>query len=226
MADEQPKRRVPVKLSADHLSSDIGVALLDLLDRVVADGTLSNQEIADLSAWLGEAAQNSTIPGIHFLREEVAGILADGSVSDAERNLLQNAILRVMPITERDRAKARIADARSRQRETNRQRRLAEFADADRITDRQLEYICALGGTCSSNATKAEASTIITELLEHAPSARQRMVLRFWNRLDLMGAGVAGVTAWMDQWYAEDPNRLAAWTLWKQEAGDAGGRTA
>ena len=193
-----------------------------MLERVVADGSLADQEIRDLGGWLDRAASTSTIPGIHFLREEVGGILADGSVTDGERTLLRNAILRVLPITERERAKARITDARTRERAEAKAR---ESAAANVPTDRQLDFIRDLGGVCPDAATRQEASEIIERLLASCPTVRQRMVLRFWNRLDLMSAGVEGVSAWMDQWYAEDPNRLDAWTLWKRESRDEGSRS-
>jgi len=221
MVDEQPKRHSPVGLTKGSLSTTAGVALLELLEQVLGDGSLADQEITELAAWLEQMASTSTIPGIHFLREEIAGIVADGSVTEAERRLLRNAILRVLPVTERERAKARIADTTARAREDAKAEALA---DANRATLSQREFIQDLGGACPDNATKQEASEIIDRLLACRPTVRQRMVLRFWNRLDLMPAGVEGVSTWMDRWYAEDPNRLDAWTLWKRESGDDGGR--
>ena len=200
------------------------MALLELLERIVADGSLADQEITELAAWLEQTAPTSTIPGIHFLREEIAGILVDGSVTEAERRLLRNAILRVLPVTERERAKSRIADATARKREDAKAREMEELAAANLATLKQLEFIRDLGGACPDNATKREASEMIDRLLTCRPTVRQRMVLRFWNRLDLMSAGVDGVSTWMDRWYAEDPNRLDAWTLWKRESEDDGGR--
>jgi hypothetical protein len=67
---------------------------------------------------------------------------------------------------------------------------------------------------------------MIDALLASRPTVRQRMVLRFWNRLDLLKAGVDGVSAWLDEWYAEDPDRSEAWALWKREVGDQGQRTS
>ena len=218
MDDEQAKQRSPVVLSKKSLATAEGVALLELLERIMADGRLADQEITELAAWLEQTALTSTLPGIHFLREEVVGILADGAVSEAESRLLRNAILRVLPITERERVKAKAADATAREREER-------TAAANRATLKQLEFIRDLGGTCADNVTKQEASEIIDRLLTSRPTARQRMVLRFWNRLDLLTDGVEGVSAWMDRWYAEDPHRLEAWTLWKRESGDNEGRS-
>lgn len=218
MADEQAQRSSPVVLSKKNLATAEGIALLNLLERIMADGRLTDEEIKELAAWLEQTASTSTLPGIHFLREEVVGILADGSVSEAESRLLRNAILRVLPITERERAKAKVADATAQEREER-------AATWNRVTLKQLEYIRDLGGTCADSVTKQQASEIIDRLLTSRPTARQRMVLRFWNRLDLLTTGVEGVSAWMDRWYAEDPHRLEAWTLWKRESGDSGDRS-
>lgn len=222
MDDEQSIRRSPVALSKKSLATAEGIALLNLLEQTMADGRLADQEITELAAWLEQTASTSTLPGIYFLREEVAGILADGAVSEAESRLLQNAILRVLPITERERVKAKIADATAREREREKEERAATW---NRVTLKQLEFIRNLGGTCTEDVTKQQASEIIDQLLTSRPTIRQRMVLRFWNRLDLLTTGVEGVSAWMDRWYDEDPHRLEAWELWKQESGDDGGRS-
>ena len=218
MDDEQAKRGSPVALSKKSLTTAEGIALLKLLERIMADGSLADQEITELAAWLEQTASTSTLPGIHFLREEVAGILADGAVSDAESRLLRNAILRVLPITERERAKAKVAEVTARERDER-------AAAAKLVTPKQLEFIHDLGGTCAENVTKWHASEIIDQLLASRPTVRQRMVLRFWNRLDLSTAGVEGVNEWMDRWYEDDPHRLEAWELWKRESGDDGGRS-
>jgi len=219
MDNEQVKPRSAVALSKKSLATAEGTALLKLLERIMADGCLADQEITELAAWLEQTALTSTISGIHFLREEVAGILADGTVSDAEGRLLRNAILRVLPMTERERAKAKIAEVTARERNER-------AASAKLVTPKQREFIHDLGGTCAETVTKWQASEIIDQLLASRPTARQRMVLRFWNRLDLSTAGVEGVSEWMDQWYEDDPHRLEAWELWKRESGDDGGRSS
>lgn len=218
-----PPRRQRIGLSKTDLATEVGQTLLNLLDNLVSDGALTDGEIKDLAAWLERTASTADLPGLHFLREEVAGVLADGKVSDGERRLLQTAILRVLPVTERERAKARISDRHAAERKAEQARWTVE---QDAPTDSQRDYIRALGGTCPDSATRGEASQLIDSLLANRPTARQRMVLRFWNRLDLMHAGVDGVSAWMDRWYAEDPYRLEAWILWKREVGDAGDRSA
>ena len=211
---EQVKPRSTVALSNKSLATTDGIALLTLLERIMSDGSLAHQEITELAAWLEQTASTATLPGIHFLREEVAGVLADGAVSDAESRLLIKAILRVLPITERERVKAKVAETTAKER----------AAAANLVTRKQLEFIRDLGGTCAEDVTKWQASEMIDQLVATRPTVRQRMVLRFWNRLDLSTDGVEGVSEWMDQWYEEDPRRLEAWELWKREAGDDGGR--
>lgn len=215
MDAEQVKPRSSVALSKKNLDTVEGIALLTLLDRIMADGSLADQEIKELATWLEQTASTATLPGIHFLREEVAGVLADGGVSEAESRLLTKAILRVLPVTERERAKAKVAEATA----------LERAAAAKLVTQKQLEYIRNLGGTCAGNVTKWEASEIIDQLVATRPTVRQQMVLRFWNRLDLSSDGVEGVSEWMDQWYDEDPQRRDAWELWKQESRDDGSRS-
>ncbi|MCK9420624.1 MAG: hypothetical protein M0R70_14730 [Nitrospirae bacterium] len=218
MAEIKAGNRSPVTLTKKGLGTSEGQALLELLERTLSDGRLTDQEVKLLEAWLATNVSNTTLPGIHFLREEVEGILADGAVSDGEVILLQKAILRVLPITERERAKAKIADADAAASD-------ARFAEANKATDKQIKYIRDLGGSCPVDATKIGASEIIEKLLDSRPTLRQQMVLRFWNRTDLLKAGVEGVSNWMDQWYEEDPARGLAWELWKRDAGDYGGRS-
>ncbi|MCC6990996.1 MAG: hypothetical protein IT181_18470 [Acidobacteria bacterium] len=144
-----------------------------------ADGVISDSEVTGLAEWLNEASARTDVKGLHFLREEIAGILADGIVSEPEKRLLREAILRVLPVAERERAKARFAESLLKTRE-DRKKELE--ADASRATRAQSEYIVALGGVCPDGTSKAEASQMIDALLVSRPTVRQRMVLRFWNR--------------------------------------------
>jgi hypothetical protein len=218
MAENQAAPSGRVSLTKKHLGTEEGAALLALLGRVIEDGRLSDEEVKDLAAWLEQTVPESAIPGVQFLREEIAGVLADGVITDSERRLLRNAVLRVLPPIDRERAKSRVADAVAQERQD-------QVAAWNSATERQRAYIRDLGGVCPDGVTKDDASELIDRLLASRPTVRQRMVLRFWDRLDLLPAGVEGVSAWMDQWYAADPDHLSAWELWKLEARDAGGRS-
>ena len=63
----------PVALSKKSLATPEGIALIELLERIMADGRLADQEITELAAWLEQTASTSTLPGIHFLREGSRG---------------------------------------------------------------------------------------------------------------------------------------------------------
>ena len=207
-----------LSLTKRHLETTEGAELLDLLTEILEDGELDDVEIEVLSSWLQHTDSSVRIPGIYFLQEELAGILADGVISDSERHLLQNAILRVLPVSERERAKSKIAEFSAKQK-------AAHIQSSNLATEKQKSFISDLGGVCPDSMTKSAASELIDSLLVTRPTVRQQMVLRFWHRLDLSRAGVEGVSAWMDQWYDEDPDRRRAWELWKEESGDIGLRT-
>jgi hypothetical protein len=104
-------------------------------------------------------------------------------------------------------------------------------------TEKQTEFIRALvlelGGNppLKFDLTKAEAQIGIEELLKrrHAlqsnqqdPTPRQLMTLRFWNRSDLTRKSKWDIEQWMEEFYAEDPQRKAAWEMFKNEIGDDG----
>jgi len=199
--------------------------LLTLLEALMEDGVVDVDEVHTLNAALGQFDSDTSVQGIHFLRDEVAAILEDGVVDDAERVVLRRAILRVMPKAHREQFVTVVAEAEAVEKAARaKQREEAAAQDKYMATAKQRAFIRDLGGTCPADATKIEASELIDELLETRPTVRQRMVLRFWNRLDLMDAGVDGVSDWMDDFYDEDPRRELAWTLWKRENGDTGGR--
>ncbi len=218
-----------------------------MLETVLGDGRINEKEIRALEGWLDRASAQSVLPGINFLKDEVEGILADGEVSEPERRLLLNSLLKVLPPDERERAKARVAEAKELDKELDREAReskkeqqraskeveraiqrderkrerekelQAERIAANQPTDKQIAFIQRLGGSLPPGSTKAQASDLIDQLLQNRPTIRQQMVLRFWSRLDLSDRGIDGISAWMDEWYQVDPDHLAAWELFKAE---------
>jgi hypothetical protein len=92
-----------------------------------------------------------------------------------------------------------------------------------KATERQLQYIHELGGNSSADLTHAAAAEAIKQLLaRQQPTPRQMMLLRFWNKTDLMKASKNEVATWLDQFYDEDPRRKEAWEAFKLETGDDG----
>lgn len=122
-----------VRLTKAQRTSIEGTELLQLLQMVTADGTLSAQEVVDLRDWL-KRNQDSDVPAIEFLGEVVERVVADGRVTRAEQEELYAAIERVMPadlagvakqarLPVRDRARQRQLE----EREHNRQRDYLNF---------------------------------------------------------------------------------------------------
>ena len=182
MSEKRPPRRIA--LTQKDAATEVGLKLLKVLEKVVAEGEISDREIVALRNWLDKAATVSELPGIHFLREEIADILADGKVSEAETRLLTSFVLRVLPPIEREKAKAKVGEAKAEEKARAKAlERRERAAEAIRPTDRQLEFLKELGGALPPGATRQQASDLIDRLLAMKPTPRQRMVLRFWNRL-------------------------------------------
>lgn len=91
-------------------------------------------------------------------------------------------------------------------------------------TAAQLKYLRALGIQGGDNLTKGEASDMIDSAVNSSRSVsnRQMMVLRFWNKIAVAKQGRNRVSEWMDDWYTDDPDRKAAWELWKEDNDDHG----
>lgn len=133
--------------------------------------------------------------------------------------------------------KARIAEgvARKLLQAEEAQRRREERANQpprwhfDPATEPQLRYLRALGASFDEQKiTKGEASELIDAILNSPDgiSNRQMMILRFWDKVDLADHGKNFVSEWMDRWYAEDPDHIAAWEWWKESNGDWGCKDA
>jgi len=108
---------------------------------------------------------------------------------------------------------------------------IGELLHCTRATDKQFEYIRSLGGNPKADLTRAAAEEVIPQLqqeqykstaMQSAPSPRQIMVLRFWDRMDLTQTSKWEVEQWLDQFYREDPRRRTAWETFKLENGDDG----
>ena len=193
-----------ITLTKAQASSPLGAALIEFLLRITQDGTLTIDEVRQLQQWLTSNDLAAIAAGF-YLTEVVTGILADGQLEIAEAYELRSAIERVLPKEQRDEVSRKLA-------------RIERPA-----SESQLEYIEILGGTIAENLTLSQASQMIETLLHmKPPTPRQVMVLRFWNRLDLLQSGKNGVSDWMDQWYSEDPDRQQAWRLYKRDTNDDG----
>jgi hypothetical protein len=93
--DEQTKAK---RLSVTKLQRQQAevVELISLCQTVTADGTLADDEIAELDAW-ANANANLDLPARDHLLQTIRAITADGVVTEAERMDLYRAIERILP---------------------------------------------------------------------------------------------------------------------------------
>ena len=212
-----------ITLTAKQLETEGGKALLDYLWWLAEDGYVSDEEIHHMSGWLAQASHIPDVTGIHYLKELVDAVLLDGIIEEGERAEIHRAILRILPKDYRAAAKQQKEnlDAAHKAREDLQRRKTEALA-----TEKQISYLISLGGQPYEGMTKREASEAITSLTDRdGPTVRQKMVLRFWNRLDMLSWSVDEVSSWMDDFYRQDERHLDAWELWKYENGDRGGRS-
>ena len=212
-----------ITLTDKQLETEGVKALLDYLWWLAEDGYVSDEEINHMSGWLAQASHIPGVTGIHYLKELVDAVLLDGFIEEGERAEIHRAILRILPKDYRAAAKQQKdnLDAAYKAREDLQRRKTEALA-----TEKQISYLISLGGQPYEGMTKREASEAITSLTDRdGPTVRQKMVLRFWNRLDMLSCSVDEVSYWMDDFYRQDERHLDAWELWKYENGDRGGRS-
>ena len=89
----QPSRFL---LTYAQLQTAEGLELLQLLQTVTADGTISDEEIAALREWL-DINRSADLPAIALLTERVEKILADGKVTEDERRAISGDIEAILP---------------------------------------------------------------------------------------------------------------------------------
>jgi len=208
-------------------------------------------ELTQLQAWLLQN-QAADLPAVGFLLDVVHDIVSRGSITADDRADLQLEIERVLPVTERGFARdmREAAAAANEWKDESEPRisrgdlkQMAEDAqDAppdgdpdgdtppsgrywrnDPMTDAQKGFIKSLGGRIRAGATKGEASDLISSLLGEKPvSSRHLMILRFWALENKAFEGPRAVGEWLDTFYEEDPDRRAAWELFKGESEDDG----
>jgi hypothetical protein len=101
---EQETSNRRVSLTKTQRVSGAGAELLSLCQVVTTDGSLSDEEISSLRAWLQEH-KNDDLPAISHLTKVVETILADGRVTSEERRELYSALEAVLPPDVRETAK-------------------------------------------------------------------------------------------------------------------------
>jgi len=85
-----------VSLTAKQLETAVGIDLLALCQRITADGSVTQEEVQELTRWLDETA-SIELPSLGYLRGTVQRILEDGQVTQEELRELHRAVEKVMP---------------------------------------------------------------------------------------------------------------------------------
>jgi hypothetical protein len=159
-----------------------------------------------LSAWLN-AHESCDVPGVKYLFDTFIRICADDKLDGDDVFQIQLAIERVLPKQYRDLIS---------------EKRKQVYYDGP-ASEAQLKLLNDCHVKVNPNISKREASTLITSYFENPPASnRQKMFLRFWDRVDVGSQGRRGVSDWMDSFIAEDYRRKLAWELFKSKTHDDG----
>lgn len=206
-------KRTRITMTESDIKSPVGKQLLDFIFAMCHDGKLEISEVEDLHIFLRGASP--CFAAIEFLRSITRAIVADGAIDEIEAYRLKLAFERVVPKSVRGIVSTHLEGIGLpiQDDEDN-----APAWTKHAATDRQLEYIVNLGGVLTSGMTKGEAAKQIDELLERRPpTPRQQMLLRFFDRLDLLRSTKDEVGQWLDDLFADYPSKHEmAWDRFKR----------
>lgn len=206
-------KRTRITLTKTECESPTGKQLIDLIFSMCHDGRLEISEIDELHIFLSK--DTSAIAAIPYLRAITREAVADGAINDAEAYALKLAFERVIPKEARGIISTHLENIGL---PVTHEHEGSPAWTEDEATHRQISYIVDLGGTVTPRMTKGEASELIDRLLDRRPpTPRQRMLLRFFDRLDLLQATKDDVSLWIDQLYASDERLERAWDRFKRE---------
>ena len=97
--DQPEEKRSPIPrylITSAQLQTAEGLELLELLQTVTEDGTISDEEIAALREWL-DINRSADLPAISLLTDRVEKILFDGKVTEDERQAIYSDIEAILP---------------------------------------------------------------------------------------------------------------------------------
>lgn len=219
-------KTIRVTLTRNQAATAYGSRLINQILAMSRDGIFEVAEVKALHELL--RAGPVDFNAVQFLRAVTTEILVDDRLDEFESYRLRRAMERVVP----KHIRGDISELLSRSglpaddpddEEDPFAPRMARSWYNDPITAKQFDYILALGGTPTENMTKGEASRAIDRLLhERPPTPRQQMVLRFFDRLDLMRSTKEEVGVWLDDLYIRNEEFERAWHRFKLEIGDDG----
>lgn len=206
-------KRTRITLTKTECDSPTGKRLVDLIFSMCHDGRLEISEVDELHIFLRN--DSSAIAAIPYLRAITREAVADGAINEAEAYALKLAFERIIPKEARGIVSTHLQSIGLPTMQYD------EFAGEwteHEATHKQIDYIVNLGGTVTPGLTKGEASQLIDQLLQRRPpTPRQTMLLRFFDRLDLLQATKDDVSLWVDQLYASNERLERAWERFKRE---------
>jgi hypothetical protein len=195
-----------VTLTRAHLKLPQVEDLVVLLVNIASDGVLEHEELQKLTDWLNTNS-HLDVPAVRFLVDLMVRICEDGKLAVEEVFEIQLAIERILPKEYR----TQVTDARK-----------AAYYDQP-ASENQLDAIQSFTRNRPAGLTRREASEMLDNLFENPPpSNRQIMLLRFWNRMDLVNSSRHEISEWIDAFTSADHARWLAWSLFKEEYGDDG----
>jgi hypothetical protein len=203
-----------ITMTNSQANSEYGRGLIESLKLICHDEVIGLDEIQILHGLLSGGPKD--LPAVPFLRRLTTSILLDGDVKGYEAYELRLAIKRVLPKVTGE----RLIPAPGKNPEPIDEDDASEDPVEEPATERQLTYIRELGGIPTPGLGQWAASDLIHQLKgDRGATNRQKMVLRFWGREDLMTQSSAAISAWLDEFYGGNPLRSAAWHLYKVESG-------
>jgi hypothetical protein len=96
MSGEEPDTNRRISITKTQRQAEVAIELISLCGTYTENGTVSEQEIRDLRAWL-EQHRSSDMPAIGFLVATVEKVLADGVITKDERESVYKAIETILP---------------------------------------------------------------------------------------------------------------------------------
>jgi len=212
--------RTRVVITNSEAETERGAKLLNFIFDICHDGKVTFDEVVRLHAFLVEPPV--AFAAIGYLRAVTRQIVSDDKISDIEAYALKQSLARVTPKSMRGVILTHLEGIglplSNDERPSGRGRKASGWR-SDPITPAQSEYIANLGGKITPGMTKGDASILIDYLLENRPpTPRQQMVIRFFNRLDLLNNSKEDVSAWIDAVFGDDTSiESRAWERFKRE---------
>lgn len=178
----------------------------ELLINIASDGAIEYEELQNLAEWLN-AHKSIDVPAIHFMFNLLLRVCKTQQLGGEEIYQVQLGIERVLPKEFR----TRIVE-----------KRLDVHYSAP-ATERQLDLIQQITFNRPTGLSKREASEMIERIFE-GPTNRQKMFMRFCNRIDMLDKTREQVSQWMDDYIQTNPSHWEAWQVFKSDIQDDGGQ--